>query len=270
MYFGLSGKVSGEKMAHEKSEFKPTERFSARVDNYIKYRPTYPLAILSFLKEKLNFASTALIADIGSGTGISSELFLKNGNRVFGIEPNNDMRGAAENLLKDYPGFISINGTAEATGLANASIDFIVAGQAFHWFDEMKAKTEFSRILKPDGYVVLIWNSRNLDTSPFLIAYEKLLQQFSIDYREINHKNVDMQILNRFFEPGYQEVKFENNQMFDLEGLQGRLLSSSYVPMEGHENYNEMLKQLNDIFNKYQENGLVNFEYTTEVFYGKV
>jgi SAM-dependent methyltransferase len=257
-------------MSEDKSGFKPTQRFSKRVENYIKYRPGYPREVLEFLQGELGLTPRTIIADVGSGTGISSGLFLKNGNRVFGIEPNDQMREAAEKLLKDYPGFISIKGTAETTTLPEHSIDLIVAGQAFHWFDPDGAKSEFARILKPEGFIVLVWNSRKLDASPFLTAYEAMVQQFSTDYREINHKNVDTEIFNSFFKPGYMEKKFENYQLFDFEGLQGRLLSSSYMPLEGEPNYAEMLESLRSIFEMYQENGLVKFEYTTEVYYGKL
>ncbi len=256
-------------MTSEKSKFNPTNRFSNRVENYIKYRPGYPAEIINFLKLELKLLSSDIIADIGSGTGISSELFLKNGNKVIGIEPNDEMRLAGENLLRKYSDFTSIIGTAEATGLSNHSIDFIVSGQAFHWFNPEKTKTEFKRILKPEGVSILLWNSRKLDSTPFLVAYEDLLNKYATDYKEIYHRN-SFQDLNSFFENGYQQKTFENYQLFNYHSLKGRLLSSSYVPLEGDENYEKMLVGLKEIFEEFKTDELVKFEYLTEVYYGKV
>jgi ubiquinone/menaquinone biosynthesis C-methylase UbiE len=128
-----------------------TKRFSNRVENYVKYRPHYPQEIINFLSEEIGLNSEKTIADIGSGTGISAELFLENGNKVYGIEPNKEMREAAEIYLEKYKYFISVNGTAEDTLLENDSMDIVLAGQAFHWFDVEKAKKEFKRILKGRG-----------------------------------------------------------------------------------------------------------------------
>ena len=160
----------------------PTRRFSSRVDNYIKYRPGYPSAVIDTLASECGLTEQLIVADVGSGTGILSELFLKHGNPVFGVEPNREMREAGERRLKQYPNFTSVNGTAEATTLPDRSMDFITAGQAFHWFDRIQTRKEFTRILKGGGWVALIWNDRHIDTSPFLCAYEDLLRQYGIDY----------------------------------------------------------------------------------------
>src|SRR4026208_981769 len=138
----------------------PTKRFSKRVENYIQYRPKYPPAVFDFLRNELNLAPSSIIADVGSGTGISSEMFLRNGNTVFGIEPNSEMREAGERNLSQFASFKSIYGTAEATTLEDHSVDFVIAGQAFHWFDRARSRAEFFRILKKNGWVVLIWNDR--------------------------------------------------------------------------------------------------------------
>lgn len=248
-----------------------TQRFSDRVDNYIKYRPSYPIEIIDFLKKETGFYSNSVIADIGSGTGISAELFLKNGNTVYGIEPNKEMRGAAEKLLKLYPKFKSVNAPAENTGLKNTGIDYIIAAQAFHWFDVEKCKAEFQRILKPKGYVVLIWNDRKTESTPFLKAYEALLQKFSTDYQSVNHKNIDKKIFDNFFgKENYKLKIFPNEQVFNYESLLGRLMSSSYVPSPNHLNYLPMIKELKNIFEKYNESGRVKFEYETKVYYGRI
>lgn len=246
-------------------------RFSNRVENYIKYRPHYPVNVLSFLKEEKIIASPSVIADIGSGTGISTKLFLENENVVFGIEPNKEMREAAEKILNEFQNFKSINGTAEETKLESRSVDVIVAGQAFHWFDKEKCKSEFNRILKPNGTVILMWNDRRITSTPFLLAYENLLQTFGTDYKEVDHKNIDERVFNNFFGEGNFKMKsFENYQHHDYHALEGRLLSSSYVPDETHHNYQPMLNALKELFIHYQHNNTVTIEYDTLVYYGKL
>jgi SAM-dependent methyltransferase len=250
---------------------KATQRFSSRVENYIKYRPHYPKEIIDRLRDDCQLTSDAIIADLGFGTGFSTELFLQNGNVVYGVEPNREMREAGERLLKHYPGFQSIAGTAEATTLPNASVDFIVAGQSFHWFDRKEAKTEFKRILKPQGWVVLMWNDRRTDSTEFLKAYEQLLTNYGIDYGQINHKQFNKTILDGFFDlGGCYQASFYNYQNFDFEGLRGRLLSSSYTPEAEHPRYEAMLLELKKIFDTYQANGIVVFEYDTKVYYGRL
>jgi ubiquinone/menaquinone biosynthesis C-methylase UbiE len=247
-----------------------TTRFSDKVDNYIKYRPHYPKEVIDYLKSQNILSDGSVIADIGSGTGISTEMFLKNGNKVYAVEPNKEMREAAERLLKGYKNFLSVNGTAEDTTLSDSSIDLITAGQAFHWFDIPKAKAEFKRILKNNGYVVLMWNERKLDTTPFLRAYEELLLKYGTDYEKVRHENINTEVLNGFFTHGYSAKSFSNGQVFDFEGIKGRLLSSSYVPGEGDKNYAPMIAGLEDIFSRYNESGKVNFEYDTNIYFGGI
>ena len=179
-----------------------TTRFSDRVDNYVRFRPTYPPAVVDILSDETGLTKSSVIADVGSGTGISSELFLKNGNEVYGIEPNNEMRQAAERLLASYPNFHSIAAQAEAITLPDASVDHVVAGQAFHWFDRTRTKQEFARILKPGGWAVLLWNTRRLDSTPFLEGYEALLQQYGTDYHATQHKQIATDLLRSFFAGG--------------------------------------------------------------------
>jgi SAM-dependent methyltransferase len=248
-----------------------TQRFSSRVTNYIKYRPGYPTAILNLLGNKCGLTNSSAIADIGSGTGILTELFLKNGNPVFGVEPNLEMREAAERLLNNYPAFRSVPGTAEATTLPENSIDVIVAGQAFHWFDRAAAHREFLRILKPAGWVALIWNDRNITARPFFKAYEDLLLTYGTDYAAVGHKHADADAIGSFFRSHeFKQAVFPNQQAFDLEGLQGRLLSSSYAPEPGHPKHLPMLDALDKIFREHQANGKVTFEYDTTVYYGRL
>ena len=243
------------------------ERFSSRVENYIKYRPEYPVEIIKFLSKEIKFTPKWNIADIGSGTGILSKLFLENGNFVFGVEPNNEMRKAGEQQLKKFPQFNSINGSAENTDLKANSIDLISAGQAFHWFNLEKSKKEFQRILKKNGYVLLIWNSRKTNYSRFLKEYEKLLINYSPDYKLVDHKNINENILNKFFYK-YKSKILSNYQIFDFKELKGRLASSSYAPLPDHPNYKPMIKELKSLFNQNEIEGRVKFDYDTELYYG--
>jgi len=248
----------------------PTTRFSNRVANYVKYRPHYPEKIIKYLEEKNVLKKDSDIADVGSGTGILSKLFLKNGNKVYGIEPNKEMREAGEEYLKEYTNFISVEGSAESAPLEKSSVDLIIAGQAFHWFDAEKTKEEFKRILKPGGNVVLIWNVRKLDSTLFLKAYEELLIKYGTDYLKVRHENVDNVKLAKFYGGKYATKIFYNEQVFNFEALKGRLLSSSYSPTEEMPEYQPMLEQLHKVFNEYNQNGKINFPYDTVVYHGKI
>lgn len=250
----------------------PTRRFSTRVDNYIKYRPGYPRAVVEMLAAECGLAPASVVADVGSGTGILSEVFLRNGNRVYGVEPNREMREAGERLLAAYPSFVSVEGRAEATTLANACVDFVTAGQAFHWFERDGARREFERILRDGGWVVLIWNDWNTERSAFLHDYERLLMDFGTDYREVSMRYVDDDALVcPFFSGGEVHLKtFLNQQVFDFESLKGRLLSSSYAPEPGQPSFQPMLERLASIFDQHAQDGRIAFDYDTKVYYGRL
>ncbi len=246
-----------------------TTRFSSRVKDYILYRPGYPSEITDFLANNYGLTPQSIIADIGSGTGKSAEIFLKNGNKVYGIEPNEDMRLAAESLFRGNPGFISVSARSEKTGLPDKSIDFIVAGQAFHWFDPVETKKEFQRILKPGGKVVLIWNERETNQIGFMGEYDAFLYKYSTDYKEIDHRNVDETKIASFFSPGaFHEEKFDNSQVFDFEGLKGRYDSSSYAIPATDSDYQVAIESLQMLFDKYKKGGKVVMQYVTKVFCG--
>ena len=248
----------------------PTERFSSRVENYLKYRPSYPSAIIPLLEKECGLSQESIIADLGSGTGLLAELFLKHGNTVYGVEPNDDMRQAGKGELAAYTGFHSVKGTAEASSLPNAVVDFITAGQSFHWFDREKARVEFARILKPKGWVVLIWNGFRVEISPLNRAYQELVMRYGTDYHEVT-RELHGRELEPFFAPGNHKVAhFNFEQVFDYQGLEGRLLSSSFIPEPGHPNYEPMLKRLRDIFAAHQEDEKVTFAYETEMYYGQL
>lgn len=248
----------------------PTQRFSSRVDHYLRYRPGYPAEILDLLKNECGLTPESVVADIASGTGIFTRLLLENGNQVYGVEPNAEMRRAGEQFLAAHPRFVSVAGTAEATTLPDHSIDVATAAQAAHWFERAKARREFVRILKPGGWVALVWNERQTDATPFLRAYEKLLLTYGTDYNEVRHERTTAEI-DGFFAPSpFQARAFEMGQSFDYPGLEGRLLSSSYTPLPEHPNYAPMLQDLRRIFTEHERDGQVTLLYTTRVFYGRL
>ncbi len=245
----------------------PTQRFSDRVDNYSKYRPGYPTAIISYLMQATGIRQGATVADIGSGTGIFTDLLLRHGFTVKAVEPNGPMRQAAEENLGSIPGFTSIEGSAEHTTLNRHSVELITVAQAFHWMEPLATKKEFTRILKPGGYIALLWNIRTQQT-PFMQAYEALKAQFGSDYASI-HK-ADEAAVGDFFSPAkYTRETFSHVQLLDMKGLKGHLLSSSYIPVETHPLYPSMMEELEHLFHSYQENGLVRVDYECKVYLGK-
>jgi SAM-dependent methyltransferase len=246
-------------------------RFSNRVADYVRYRPGYPPEIVPLLQKWCGMRPEHAIADIGSGTGLLSKLFLDFGNRVYGVEPNPEMRAAGEELLRDYPKFISVAGSAEATTLPSDSMEFITAGQAFHWFQLKPAREEFHRILKAGGRVIIIWNERLVDETPFLRDYEALLLQFGTDYARVNESYPRPEQMLGFFGPSeFTSHALPNFQEFDFDGLNGRLRSSSYAPAPGHPQFDPMMRELRRIFVAHQQSGVVRMEYRTRVYAGKL
>src|SRR5690606_101812 len=236
-------------------------RFSNRVENYVRYRPGYPAAMMEFFQEELDVGPASTVADIGSGTGLSSRPFVELGCRVYGIEPNAAMRDAAEKFLKGFQNFVSVDGTSENTTLPNDSVDMVIAAQAFHWFDPEPTGREFKRILRSGGFAALIWNERQLDTTDFLREYEQLLLKYGRDYAKVRHENVSEEMLLGFFNAGFERVSFPNEQVFDLAGIRGRLLSSTYMPDENYPSYGAMIDELALLFAKHAENDRIKVFY---------
>jgi SAM-dependent methyltransferase len=247
----------------------PTQRFTGRVESYARYRPSYPRAVLELLEAECGLTSASVVADVGSGTGILSELFLENGNRVYGVEPNEEMRAAGERLLRGHPRFTSVAGTAEATTLDDACVGFVVAGQAFHWFDPERARTEFARILEPAGWVALVWNLRRKGATPFLAAYERLLETYRTDRGEVEFWRKSDEMAAYLF-GSFERKTFDNEQVLDLDGLKGRLMSISYVPARGEPGSDAMIRQAEEIFDEHHSGGRVTVEYDTKVYYGRL
>jgi SAM-dependent methyltransferase len=245
----------------------PTERFSDRVENYAKYRPGYPEAMLRLFQDLV--PQPAVVADVGSGTGILTRQLLSAGFEVYAIEPNDPMRREAERFSN--PLFHSLKASAESTLLADRSIDFITSAQAFHWFDRAKAKNEFRRILKPGKLTALIWNERQTDTSAFSWKYEELLQAGAPEYSRVDHRNVKQQDIRSFFAPWEVRLeKFPNGQVLTREAFIGRVLSSSYVPLAGQPGHESILAAAERLFDENAVGETVSFEYQTTVYIGRI
>jgi SAM-dependent methyltransferase len=249
----------------------PRDRFSGRVEAYVQSRPGYPPEIVDLLEKEAALSPTDTVADIGSGTGILSLLFLRRGNAVFAVEPNAKMRAAAVDLLGGEPLFRSVEGSAEATTLPAGSVDLVAAGQAFHWFDPEGARREFARILRPPRRVALVWNDRRTEGSPFSQGYESLLRRHGTDYAAVDHKNLGPDVFEDFFRPGpWKTFTVPNSQELDREGLRSRLLSSSYTPPPGDPRHAPMLDALDALFRSTAAGGIVRMEYDTRVYVGSV
>jgi SAM-dependent methyltransferase/catechol 2,3-dioxygenase-like lactoylglutathione lyase family enzyme len=247
----------------------PTRRFTNRADNYARYRPTYPAAALDWLWGAAGLSPGSVVADVGSGTGILTALLLARGATVYAVEPNEAMRAAAEAALGDRPGFVSVDATAEATGLPDAGMDLITAGQAFHWFEAEAARAEFRRILRPGGAVALVWNSRDKQRGGFVADYEALLTEFAPSYRRVRHGS-RMDKIGRLFADGYEMRVFDQERPLDYDSLLGGLLSGSYSPLPGDPRYEPMVARLQALFAAHQRDGQVVMPYRTQVYFGRV
>ena len=247
----------------------PLARFSDRAEDYAKYRPHYSHDVVHALRQACGLAPQHVIADVGCGTGLLAEIFLQNGNRVIGIEPNREMRAMGEEYLSRYPNFRMVGGSAEATTIDESTADFVIAGQAFHWFRVPETRAEFVRILKPGGWAVLIWHHRDAQATPFLRAYEEFVGKYSTDYEHVSTKYLaNYDVLQRFFAPNQMTlIQQQNRQRLDFDGLRGRLLSSSYIPKSG-EKHDAMLAALPQLFAAHADNGEVVLQYDTNIYYG--
>jgi ubiquinone/menaquinone biosynthesis C-methylase UbiE len=246
-----------------------TRRFTGRARFYSTSRPGYPSRILDILRTEIGFDQTYVAADIGSGTGLLSELFLTNGNRVIGVEPNDDMRMFAEKSLGKFPKFLSVRGTAERTSLETATIDLVTVGQALHWFDCEAASREFARILKPNGHVCIVYNDRN-NQDCFMKDYDQIVRKYARN--RANVPNIDDDYLSQFFRKGkYSKFSLANEQLLDFEGLLGRLTSASYMPSPSDEKQFAVLREdIARVFKKHEKLGKIRMLYDTAVILGRI
>ncbi len=261
--------IAGEG-ARATSRMDPTHRFSNRVEDYARYRPAYPPQVLETMRRECGLTAETVVADIGCGTGILSRLLCDAGNRVYGVEPNASMLEAARKALRDCAQFVAVLGQAEATTLKSGLVDLVTAAQSFHWFEPKATRREFLRILKPGGWVVLLWNERRMDATPFMTAYEQLLVRFSVDYHKVKPLWSKHSLPDFFGPDGVSRMVFENSQVFDRKGLTGRILSASYMPHRGHPDFPPMLGAIDNLFDKYQQDGRVKLEQETRMFWGKL
>lgn len=245
------------------------ERFGGLAEAYDRYRPRYPAAAIDWICREAGVGEGAIVADIGAGTGISARPFLERGCTVLGIEPNADMRAASEAALAALPTYRALPGEAAQTGLGTASVDLVVAAQAFHWFDRAAARAEFARILRPGGRVCLLFNNRDTKSTAFSRDYESFLLEHSVDYTQVNHAELPPEVFHAFFDE-YRLERFDNAQVLDINGLVGRVRSCSYIPREHEIGYDEMLSALRRLFDAYAEFGQIEMRYATEVYLGTV
>lgn len=248
----------------------PKGRFSDRVTDYKRYRPTYPQEIIAFILENCHLDKSWSIADIGSGTGISTRLLLEFKCHIYAVEPNKHMRKAAEDDLSSNSLFHCVDGCAETTTLDDSSMDMVTAFQSFHWFDREKTRAEFFRILKEPKWVLFVWNDRIISGNSFLEGYEEILQSLP-EYKSSTHKSIFSKDICCFM--GNDEVKITHlpkAQEFDFEGLKGRFSSSSYTPKPETDEYKEVMSKIEKLFKDFNENGLVTLQYKTDVYLGRL
>ena len=244
-----------------------SDRFFGKTDDYVKFRPGYPPEILDYLKKKHDFSSNSICAEVGSGTGKFAELLLHNKNKVFAVEPNIEMRGAAEKSLSAFQNFKSISGDSVNTTLDDNSIDFIFCAQSLHWFANENTAKEFKRILKPNGRVVIVWNKKAYDKSVFMQGIHRIFIEDCIDFLSVKLENIeDKEILFSLFKENYDFYSIDTKQIFNLDGLIGRMMSASYAPPEGHPKHQKFISEIKNLFQKEEKNGSVEFLYETVTY----
>jgi SAM-dependent methyltransferase len=254
-----------------KDDLKPLDRFSTRVDNYVRYRPSYPDSVLQLLGRVAGLGSGTPVADVGSGTGIFARLLLEAGARVLAVEPNDAMRAAAEVWLGGNPGFVSVKGSAEATGLAEGSVSLVTCAQAFHWFDTAGTRREFMRILGPAGWCALVWNIPTGLGAGFGAGFEGIKERFGTDYQRVRQETMGVvgQLDGFYGNRLWERHTYPYSQELDHDALKGRMESSSFMPAKGHPNHLPMLEALRQVFDRFQSGGRVLMEYETRVFLGQ-
>ncbi len=255
-----------------RSTFDPKLVFSQRVENYIKYRPGYPVEMLDILVKECGLTADWRVADVGSGTGLLLRLFLDFGCSVIGVEPNAEMRCAGDQILSGYPYFTSMPGSAESTGLEDKCVDLVSAGMALHWFDLPRARDEFRRILTPPGWIAVVWHRMLTGPELFMERYTSLVQKYSPGWTETQRRDQPGSSINLpgFFGGDYRRATFPTRQIVDWNGLSDRTLSIAHAPQPGDSNYQSMFDELGEIFIRHEVKDHVTLEYETELYYGRL
>jgi SAM-dependent methyltransferase len=269
--FALAAEIPWRWRSRDRRVLRPTERFTSRVESYRQHRPGYPKGIVDLLTRECGLRADSLVADIAAGTGLLSEIFLERGYAVTAVEPNVAMREACQELTARFPKLACVAGTAEAAGLVDGSADLVSVGQAMHWFDLKLARAEFARVLSSRGWCAVIYNNRKMAGDHFHEEYERILVEFGSEYDSVRSSHLTEGRLAAFFAPDAAcSAAFPNAQELAPDGLEGRILSSSYMPQPGHPRYAEMRRAVVDLFEREQRNGFVRMEYECVVTYGQL
>lgn len=249
----------------------PTQRFSDRVEAYVAARPSYPDAMANALRREFDLADGAIVADLGSGTGLSCLPFLRAEFAVIGVEPNDAMRAAGDKFLSAFANFRSVRGSAEATSLADRSVDLAIAAQAAHWFDAARARREALRFLRRPPRAALIWNDRLSTGSEFAQGYEQLLLELGTDYAQVRHRHAHHVLVADYFGGRHaRELCFDNPTVVDWQTLHARVDSASYVPRPDSPGYAPLIERLRVLFDRTASQGRVRMDYVTRVFFGEI
>lgn len=248
----------------------PTGRFTGLAELYARCRPGYPDTAIDFILTHCGLGPASTLADFGSGTGISARIFARRGIAVIGIEPNADMRAQAEQepTPAEFPQPSYRAGTAEATGLPACSADAVLAAQAFHWFEPEGTLREFHRILKPGGWVILIWNERD-EADAFTASYGEVIRSAAeAAVLESVRAQAGEVLLGSPLFRNARKVCFRHAQELDADGAVGRAFSMSYAPKEpaAAEQHAAALRQ---VFERFQQSGKATLCYLTTVYVGQ-
>lgn len=187
--------------------------FDAWALDYDRYRPTYPQSLFDHIAARLELPNDARVADLGAGTGKAARQMARRGWHVVAVEPGEGMldvlRARAE---QEGLAIVARQASAEDTGLPDASVDLVRAGQAFHWFDKARAVPEMARIVRPGGGVAIFWNGRADDRSPFLSAYTDLLEHYLPEHH-IDRQERESTAPRELSEGGWFEIVPDKTQL---------------------------------------------------------
>ena len=241
-----------------------TERFTGRVEEYARFRSGYPAAeVAGFLRGACGLTAAWRVADVAAGTGMLTEVLLGNGNAVVAIEPNAEMRAACAGLRARWPGLEVLEGTAETTGVAAGSVEMVVAGRAFHWFEPVAAAEEFRRVLVPGGWVALVSSGRRRGDSAQELELEELLMEHGTDYAYVRDRYRREDRMMAFFKDlagvdGTAPVRaeFAAERRLTWERFAGMVQSMSVAPLrEDAARYAGMQAALAAFFARWSEEG---------------